>query len=59
MGSFLSLSLLITMLLIDWLEAADYHGLLVTGYLMMRGERREAEERRGEEEGGKGGVEIR
>lgn len=46
MGSFLSLSLLITMLLIDWLEAADYHGPLVTRYLMMRGERREEEERR-------------
>lgn len=32
------------MLLIDWLEAVDYHGPLVTRYLMMRGERREEEE---------------
>lgn len=31
---------LITTLLIDWLEAVDYHGPLVTRYLMMRGERR-------------------
>lgn len=44
---FLSLSaLLITMLLIDWLEAVDYHGPLVTRYLMMREER---DERRGGE----------
>ena len=56
---FLSLStLLITMLLIDWLEAVDYHGPLVTRYLMMRGER--DERRGGGEEGGReGGVEIR
>lgn len=59
---FLSLStLLITMLLIDWLEAVDYHGPLVTRYLMMRGER---DERRGgggvgREGGREGGVEIR
>lgn len=58
---FLSLSaLLITMLLIDWLEAVDYHGPLVTRYLMMREER--DERRGGEGEGGvreEGGVEIR
>lgn len=49
---FLSLStLLITMLLIDWLEAVDYHGPLVTRYLMMRGER---DERRGGGGGGRG-----
>lgn len=58
---FLSLSaLLITMLLIDWLEAVDYHGPLVTRYLMMREER--DERRGGEGEVGvreEGGVEIR
>lgn len=58
---FLSLSaLLITMLLIDWLEAVDYHGPLVTRYLMMREER--DERRGGEGEGGgreEGGGEIR
>lgn len=53
---FLSLStLLITILLIDWLEAVDYHGPLVTRYLMMRGERREEEEGRGGREGGSEG----
>lgn len=46
------------MLLIDWLEAVDYHGPLVTRYLMMRGERREEEEEEGRE-GREGGVEIR
>lgn len=58
---FLSLSaLLITMLLIDWLEAVDYHGPLVTRYLMMR-EERDGEERRRRGGGGReeGGVEIR
>lgn len=44
------LSLLITMLLIDWLEAVDYHGPLVTRYLMMRGERDERRRRGGREE---------
>lgn len=44
------------MLLIDWLEAVDYHGPLVTRYLMMRGETRgEEEERR---EGGKEGWKL-
>lgn len=38
------------MLLIDWLEAVDYHGPLVTRYLMMREER--DERRGGEGEGG-------
>lgn len=57
--SFLSLSLslsLITKLLIDWLEAVDYHGPLVTRYLMMRGERRGGggEEGRGRRGGGVG-----
>lgn len=55
---FLSLStLLITMLLIDWLEAVDYHGPLVTRYLMMRGERDERRGGGGVEEGGDGGKE--
>ncbi|TNN87543.1 hypothetical protein EYF80_002260 [Liparis tanakae] len=47
------------MLLIDWLEAVDYHGPLVTRYLMMRGERerREEEEEEGGERGGKEGGE--
>ncbi|CAB1418981.1 unnamed protein product [Pleuronectes platessa] len=41
------------MLLIDWLEAVDYHGPLVTRYLMMRGGRDEGR-RRGEEGGMRG-----
>lgn len=49
--SLFSLSL-ITKLLIDWLEAVDYHGPLVTRYLMMRGERRGGGGE--EEEGGEG-----
>lgn len=50
-------TLLIMMLLIDWLEAVDYHGPLVTRYLMMRGERDEM--RGGEGEEVRGGVERR
>lgn len=51
---FLCLStLLITMLLIDWLEAVDYHGPLVTRYLMMRGERDGRGGGEGEKEGWK------
>lgn len=44
------------MLLIDWFEAVDYHGPLVTRYLMMRGEgdRR----RRGSERGWEGGAAL-
>lgn len=37
MGFFSVSALLITMLLIDWLAAVDYHGPLVTRFQMMRG----------------------
>ena len=53
LGAFCPCSvLLITMLLIDWLAAVDYHGPLVTRCLMMRGasERKRERERECERE---------